>query len=121
MNWLLIPYLANIFILIPVVLGTLFDLFPISDGTFPESAGWRTLVGSLWGAILIGSILGLRSPMVFSPLLLLQLIYKSLWIAVYVIPRVGNPNEIHWGITIIFGLIIISYPFVIPWHYLFKI
>jgi hypothetical protein len=126
MNWLLLPYIANIIILVPVGLGTLFNLFPVSAGHFQESAGWRTIVGSLWIAILIGSIIGLAKPLIFSPLLLLQVIYKSLWLVVYLFPRLGslgdslgNSGEIHWGIVIIFGLIVISYPFVIPWRYLF--
>jgi hypothetical protein len=121
MNLLLLPYIANIIILIPVGFGTLFNLFPISGGYFSESVGWRTIVGSVWTAILIGSFLGLRSPTIYSPLLLIQVIYKSLWIGVYVIPRLNNPNEVHWGIAITFILIIISYPFVIPWSYLFRI
>lgn len=122
MNWLLLPYVANIIILVPVGLGTLFNLFPISAGHFPESAGWRTIVGALWTAILIGSILGLGKPLVFSPLLLLQVIYKSLWLVVYVFPRYFNPigvGDIHWGIAITFCLIVFIYPWFIPWRYLF--
>jgi len=120
MNLLLLPYIANIIILIPVVLGTLFNLFPTSGGYFPESLGWRTIVGSVWTAILIGSFLGLRSPTIYSPLLLLQVIYKSLWIGVYVIPRLSNPSQVPWGIAITFILITIFYPFAIPWSYLFR-
>lgn len=123
MRTILLPYIANIIILVPVVMGTLFNLFPIADGHFPESAGWRLLVGSLWTSILVGSVMGLFNPLIFSPLLLLQVIYKALWLAVYTLPRLisGDPSrEIHWAISIIFVLIVLLYPLVIPWNYLFQ-
>ena len=122
MNLLLIPYIANIVILIPVALGSLTGLLPISAGHFPESAGWRTITGSLWTAILACSVAGLFSPVIFAPILFLQVIYKSVWIIFYVLPRLKTEQsrkEIHWGITISFLLIVILYPFVIPWCALF--
>lgn len=123
MTGLHLPYVANIVILVPIALGTLFNLFPVSRGHFPESAGWRTLAGSLWTAILIGSILGLFRPVVFSPLLLLQVIYKTLWLLVYTLPRLlrNDPDrQIHWGISIVFTVIVLTYPIIIPWGYLFE-
>lgn len=93
MNTLLLPNIANIVILVPVGLGSLFNLFLVSRGQFPESAGWRTLVGSLWTAILVGSVLGLFQPILFGPLLLLQVIYKNLWLPVYVAPRIAKADR----------------------------
>jgi hypothetical protein len=77
MTLLHLPYLFNILILVPVGLGSQFNLFHVSRGHFPESAGWRSLTGSLWTAILVGSILDLFQPVLFSPLLLLQVVYKT--------------------------------------------
>lgn len=122
MNLLLLPYIANIVILIPVALGSLTGLLPISRGHFPESAGWRTITGSLWTAILACSIAGLFQPVVFAPVLLLQVIYKTVWLGYYVAPRLKDADsrkEIHWGIAVSFLLIVISYPFLIPWSVLF--
>ena len=122
MNALLLPYIANILVLVPFGLGALFNLFPVSRGYFPESEGWRTLVGSLWTGIFIGSILGLFWPIVFSPILLLQVIYKTLWLLVYIVPRfidVERRNEIPWRMTVVFALCAVLYPIVIPWHHLF--
>ena len=122
MNLLLLPYIANIVILIPVALGSLTGLLPISRGHFPESAGWRTTTGSLWTAILACSIAGLFQPVVFAPVLLLQVIYKTVWLGYYVAPRLKDADsrkEIHWGIAVSFLLIVISYPFLIPWSVLF--
>jgi hypothetical protein len=122
MNLLLLPYIANIVILIPVALGSLTGLLPISRGHFPESPGWRTITGSLWTAILACSIAGLFHPIIFAPILLLQVIYKIIWLIGYVLPRLWNTesrNEIHLGITLSFLLIVIFYPLVIPWGALF--
>ncbi len=122
MDQLLLPYIANIVILVPVALGSLTGLLPISRGHFPESAGWRTITGSLWTAILLCSIAGLFHPILFAPILLLQVIYKSVWLVCYVAPRLGNADsrkEIHWGIAGSFLLIVISYPVIIPWGVLF--
>ena len=122
MNILLILYIINILILIPVALGSLTGLLPISKGHFPESPGWRTMTASLWTAILVCSIAGLFHPIVFAPILLLQVIYKSVWLVVYVLPRLRNADsrkEIHWGIVVPFLLIAIIYPLVIPWNVLF--
>ena len=115
-----IPYVLNILILIPIALSTLLDLWDTAQGTFDESAGWRVLVGSLWTAILVGSVLGLFAPLVYAPLLLMQVIYKSLWLAVYAIPRLAarQLDEIPWGITVSFVVIVLTYPWVIPWSHL---
>ncbi len=52
-----------------------------------------------------------------SPLLLIQVVYKSLWLAVFVLPRVvrGRADEVPWGIALTFLVIVVSYPWVIPW------
>jgi hypothetical protein len=121
-NLLLIPYFANIAILVPVALGSLTGLLPISGGHFPESAGWRTITGSLWTGILVCSVAGLFHPTVFAPILVLQVIYKAVWLVFYVLPRLNNAEtrqEIHWGIASSFTFIVILYPFVIPWRALF--
>lgn len=121
MNVLLLPYILNIMILVPFGIGTLFNLFPVSRGYFPESEGWRSLVGSLWVAILAGSVLGLVNPVVLSPVLLIQVIYKILWLLVYVVPRIANVErrkEVPWILTSSFALIIVFYSMVIPWNYI---
>ena len=122
MNLLLIPYLANIAILVPVAFGSLTGLLPITRGHFPESPGWRTITGSLWTAILMCSVAGLFHPIVFAPILLLQVIYKTIWLVFYVLPRLRNADsrkEIHWGIASAFTFIVTLYPLVIPWRSLF--
>ena len=125
MNPLLFPYIFNIFVLVPVGLLTLLGGERggqlACQGKFPESEGFRTILGSLWTAILVGSILGLFFPVQMSPLLLIQVIYKSLWSLVFVMPRLlkGKISEVPSEIALVFLVIVLSYPWVIPWEQLF--
>ncbi len=125
MKPLLLPYIFNILVLVPIGLMTLLGGERggriASQGKFPESEGFRTILGSLWTAILIGSVLGLFSPVPMSPLLLIQVIYKTLWLLVFALPRLvsGRNCEVPWGISLTFLVIVVSYPWVIPWQDLF--
>ena len=125
MTPLLLPYIFNIIVLIPIGLLTLLGGEKggqlACQRKFPESEGFRTILGSLWTAILIGSVLGLFFPTTMSALLLIQVIYKTLWLLVFVIPRLlkGKVSEVPSGIALVFLIIVLSYPWVIPWVPLF--
>lgn len=124
-NPMFFPYIFNIIVLIPVGLLTLLGGERggqlACQNKFPESEGFRTILGSLWTAILIGSVLGLFFPATMSALLLIQVIYKSLWLLVFVMPRLlkGKISEVPSGIALVFLVIVLSYPWVIPWGQLF--
>ena len=125
MKPLLLPFIFNIIVLVPIGLLTLLGGKRggqlACQGKFPESEGFRTILGSLWTAILLGSILGLFYPVPMSPLLLIQVIYKSLWLLVFVMPRLlkGNVSEVPSGIALVFLVIVLTYLWVIPWGPLF--
>jgi hypothetical protein len=117
-----IAYIANILILVPIAIPTLFKLFPTDQSRFENSAGWRTIVGSFWLAILIVSVLGIFSPLAFSGVLVVQLIYKFCWLLIYAIPRMiqGRRSEVPSGIALSFLIMVVIWPMIIPWHYLFS-
>lgn len=125
MTLLHLPYIFNIIVLIPIGLLTLLGGEKggqlACQSKFPESEGFRTILGSLWTAILIGSVLGLFFPITTSALLLIQVIYKTLWLLVFAMPRMlkQRSNEVPWGIALTFLVIVVSYPWVIPWGQLF--
>jgi hypothetical protein len=121
MSALQFAYLANLVILVPVAVPTLLGMYRTDEGRLVDGGGWRVLVGSLWSAILILSALGLAHPLVYSPVLLLQLIYKSAWLAVFVGPRMlrGEWGQLPRGITLSFVAIVLVWPWLIPWSYLF--
>jgi len=109
-----IAYAANILILVPVCWGMFFGggVASVFEGKVDESAGLRLLVGSLWFAILACSIAGLAMPKLFAPLLVVQIIYKSLWLLFFVAPLVaaGRGGDVPWGISASFLMIVATYP-----------
>lgn len=112
-----IPYAANIVILVPVVYGMLAGrgVQSVFQGRIEDSEGLRLLVASLWSAILIGSVAGLWWPRFFAPLILMQIIYKALWLCLFVVPlgiRSGG-NAIPAGISSVFLAIVLTYPFLL--------
>lgn len=115
-----IAYAANILILVPIAVPTLLRRVDAAQGRFVESEGWRVLVGALWTSILVLSLLGLRAPLEFAPVLLLQVIYKSLWLIVYALPRLrgGDARSLPAGITVSFIAIVSIWPWLIPWRHL---
>ncbi|MDX2088872.1 MAG: hypothetical protein SFX73_13530 [Kofleriaceae bacterium] len=112
-----IPFIANLLILIPVAIPTLLRL-PTDQGKFIESEGWRTIVGGFWLAIMVTSALALRAPERFASVLVIQVIYKATFLAMYALPRYlrGAGDEVPSGITVSFTLIVLSWPFLIPWR-----
>lgn len=124
MDILCIPYIANILILLPVapltLLGGNRGNRLVFEGRFAESAGTRTILGSMWAAILLTSAVGVFAPVAMAPVLVLQVVYKSLWLLVHAIPCLikGQMREVPRGVSISFIVIVATYPWVIPWNHL---
>lgn len=107
-----IAYAANIFILVPVCWGMIAPTAAVTvfQGAVTESSGLRLLVFSLWSAILAASIYGLFAPAFFAPLLLVQIFYKTLWLALFVWPAVRSGAPVPWGIAGTFAAIVVVWP-----------
>ena len=110
-----VAYVANIFILVPVCFGLLFGdgVTSVFDGKVAESAGLRLMVASLWTAILVASIVGLFRPAAVALVVLVQILYKTMWLGTFVLPKVlsHQSNQIPTGISVTFALIVLTYPF----------
>lgn len=112
-------YILNIFILAPVLVAMYRDKNATSlrafQGTVKNSEGLRLLVASLWSAILLLSIAGINWPKSMIPVLMLQVIYKSLFLLTYCLPRLkaNRFDELPIGLSISFLFIVIAYPPVI--------
>jgi hypothetical protein len=118
-NLLKIAYVANILILVPVCWGMFAGRATqfVFQGVVEESAGLRLLVGSLWAAILAASVAGLFAPRFFAPVLLVQIFYKALWLAIFVAPLLTRVQKWPIGIAICFALIVATYPFLFWYGY----
>jgi hypothetical protein len=113
-----IVYVANIIVAGWISISSTF--FPkISSKTVFENAYQPTevirLVGCLWLAIAVLSALGLWQPISFSPILLVQLIYKGTWLLVVALPAIKNNQPYPSGMAVFFLVWVVVLPFIIPW------
>jgi hypothetical protein len=110
--WLYPAYAFNIMVLVPVVYSMLFGagVTTVFEGKVQESQGLRLMVGSLWFAILLASLVGLAWPSPLAPILVIQIFYKSLWLLLFVRPLMRADKPWPVGITSIFAIIVATYP-----------
>ena len=115
-------YAANVLVAGWISINCLF--FPriaqqtVFEGSFDYSEAIR-LVGALWGAIFILSVLGLFYPKPMSLVLLFQLIYKASWLLIAALPALYNGQPFPKSMTIFFVIWVLILPFVIPWKDIF--
>jgi hypothetical protein len=117
-------YIANIIVAGTVGWMSLFDpsraSITVFSGTTEPNIPMR-IVGSFWLTIALLSGVGLFSPVRFSVVLLVQLIYKSLWLLAVAVPAIlaERTDSIPIGMAIFFTIWVIILPFVIPFRALF--
>jgi hypothetical protein len=101
-------------VVMPEIVRSLFG-WPAQD---PAVFG---ITGSVWLAFGLLSILGLKSPLKFVPVLLLQLIYKSIWFIGVVFPLLISGKFPNYAIlhVAVMGSYIIGDVIAIPFSYLF--
>jgi len=80
------------------------------------------ITGSVFLAFGVLAIFGMREPLKFSPVLLLQLFYKAIWFVGVVAPLAisGKFPMYAVAITIVFATYVIGDLIAIPFAYLFK-
>ena len=101
-------------IIMPEIIKTKFP-WPVEE---PTAFG---IVGSIYVAFGFLSILGLRSPLKFVPVLLMQLCYKSVWFIGVLVPLLVTAHFPSYAIpmVIIFVTYIIGDLIAIPFSYIF--
>ena len=113
-----IVYVANIivagWISITSIVSPKHSAVTVFQNTYQPTEVIR-LVGCLWLAITILSILGLWRPISFSPILLVQLIYKGTWLLIVALPAIKNNQPYPTGMALFFLIWVLVLPFVIPW------
>jgi len=88
---------------------------------FVESEAFRVL-GALWLTVALLSGLGLRAadPRTYSPVLLSQVVYKTIWLAVATTRSLlrGSWADFPFMLALTFAPFVVFLPAVIPWSYL---
>jgi hypothetical protein len=113
-----IVYVANILVAGWIAIASIFNptsaATTVFQNTYQPTEVIR-LVGCLWLAIAVLSALGLWRPISFSPILLVQLIYKGCWLVVVALPAIRNNHPYPTGMAVFFLIWVLVLPFVIPW------
>ena len=72
---------------------------------------------AFWGALSLLCIVGVRYPLQMLPLLLLQFIYKLIWVLAVALPRLSTGAPTWYMAPMLMGVLI--EPILIPWAYVF--
>ena len=85
-----------------------------------HAGAWDPVKGvafSFWAALSALSVLGLRYPLKMAPLLLLQMLYKSIWVIAVALPLWSTFRSMEltrvMGMGAVVDLIVIPWPYVI--------
>jgi hypothetical protein len=108
--------LRALYLLNFVLLGL--DVWP---AIVSEGGTWDPVRGvafSFWGALSALSVLGLRYPLQMLPMLLLQFLYKAIWLLAIAVPQWDGVRSLDLTNAMLFGLLIDL--IVIPWPYVFR-
>ena len=123
-GWLKFMYIYTIIVAGGFGLGIIFvpNIMTLLFGWPVEEPIALGIAGSAFVAFGILSIFGLRSPLKFVPILLLQLCYKSIWFVGVVLPLVITgrfPNNAIFS-AVLFATFIVGDLIAIPFPYLFS-
>ncbi len=106
-------------IFVPKVLSTMFNMagMPVPD----QDPFFLGITGSVYLSFAFLSILGLRSPLKFTPVLLLQLSYKTIWLIGVILPifLAGKHPAYAVSLAVLFATYIIGDLIAIPFPYVF--
>lgn len=120
--FLILIYIANILVAGWISISALFYPKRAQQTVFEQQFAYSEairLVGALWFAIFILSILGLFFPYQMSLVLFFQLIYKSSWLLFAALPAWRQGQPFPKGMARFFVLWVMVLPWIIPWAYLF--
>lgn len=121
-GWLKVMYIVTIVVAGGYGLGIIFNpdqmksIFHTTCDPIPYG-----IVGSVFLAFGLLAFLGLRAPLKFIPVLLLQLTYKLVWLVGVITPLMvtGNFSAKYTPTVVLFVLIIIGDLIAIPFHDIF--
>ncbi len=106
-------------IFVPNVLRNMFNMasMPVPD----QDPFFLGITGSVYLSFAFLSILGLRSPLKFTPVLLLQLSYKTIWLIGVILPifLAGKHPAYAISLAVLFATYIIGDVIAIPFSYVF--
>ena len=122
LNWIRYMYLGNIVGAgVPGFLVTFFPRFAETYlfGAVAQDGMIFGVAGSIWFAIGLLSALGLRYPLPFVSIFMVQIVYKTVWILAVGLPLSvqGDPRALPF--VVFFALVTAGFVYAVPFRYLF--
>ena len=121
--WMRLMFAANVLGAgIPGFLVTFFPDFAqrYMFGGAAQDALVFGVTGSVWLAIGLISLLGLRYPAQFAGIFLVQIVYKTVWITLVGLPAVAAGDERAPFFVVFFALVTLGFAFAVPWRQQFR-
>jgi len=112
--------LRAMYLLIAVGLGI--TVWPRIIAPPDTVANVNTAVRALLGALALLSVLGLRYPLKMLPLLLFELLWKSIWCVAFALPMWLHSGLDEYASDTLFACLmgVVLVPIVVPWGYVFR-
>lgn len=125
-NALCVAYLANVIVAGVVGYYSLFAARTAAQKIFEgmaEASSVMKITGSFWLAIAVLSAVGIFYPLQMSVILLVQFVYKGLWLTTVAAPALirAERRPIPLGVAAFFLVWVIVLPFVIPFRHIFRV
>ncbi|BFM12540.1 hypothetical protein R50072_26930 [Simiduia litorea] len=100
-------------------IGLILSVWPGVFSSIGKAADSHTVVGAILVSFSLLALLGLRYPLKLLPILIFELIWKSLWLLGFALPAylTGSMDEYTAGTTFACAMGVILTPLVIPWRY----
>ena len=101
----------------------------VAPSTFAAAFGLSTpdpyllgIIGAIYAAFGIVAAIGLRAPVRFAPILVMQLVYKTLWLGLVLLPRLvrGPVSLLGWIFTLIFASYVVLDILALPFRVLLR-
>jgi hypothetical protein len=112
-------YLLRVMYLL-IVVGLGFTIWPLILDHPKDVELMRGVVRSLLGAVALLAVLGIRYPLKMLPLLLFELVWKSIWVLAFGLPlwvtHQMDPDTRETWNACLMGIVLV--PLVMPWRYL---
>lgn len=82
----------------------------------------HSVIRSILGAFSLLALLGLRYPLQMLPLLLIELLWKSIWMIAYAFPAWQQPGWDAYAQSVFIACIsgVVLTPLVVPWNYVMQ-
>ena len=109
--------LRAMYLLIVVGLGlTIWPSIIVPDARIADP---HSVIQSMLGAFSLLALVGLRYPLQLLPILLFELMWKTLWVLVFALPVWLQTGLDEYAKGVLFACVmgIVLTPFVIPWRY----